>query len=649
MNAGVASGTPRAPVPRVVASQGPVWLVLIYLCLLFLLPSKYSVAGPVGFTPAGLFGLGMFAVWLVLRMNGLMAARSTAVHVAAAGLGVTTIGSYVIAASRPTLPTEMAAADRAIVLAISYAGVLLLTADSVTDHAAMKRVLRWLGALYLPVTLLALAQNFLGHDPLAGLNIPGLVVKVDWLTDVRGGLIRVSGTALHAIEYGVTVAAGLPFLIHQAIYGKKVVFWRFLVALATTTLFLALTRSAVICLVVILLTLLPTWPRSRRRFVYISIPVGAVLLRLIFPGLVGTVVGMFTWFSEDTSTQARSADYESIAGYVARSPLLGLGEGTYLPSIYRTLDNQYLVTLLSQGLLGLVALLAVFGSAVWLAASTRLRTTDEEARSLLQSLLASVLAVGISFAFYDGLSFPQASGLLFVMLGLVAAASRVYAPAREAAPLAPARISGRRRVAVALAGGILAVASTVAFAVPSGTFATTWTFHIRPDQSSTSRYWPLPNIDTVVNLVAAQLISDQGKAEVVADGGTPNYTVAQGTGSLAVEPEASGGGPVLRIRATGRDPAEVERTMEAVRRVTQRTLSNVQLFVDAPAGTDILIDAVSTPAPGPALGHRSRAIVGLGLLFGLASLFVWLLLPRILGFARRRPVEPEDPAIATAS
>jgi hypothetical protein len=65
--------------------------------------------------------------------------------------------------------------------------------------------------------------------------------------------------------------------------------------------------------------------------------------------------------------------------------------------------------------------LAVFATAVDTALVSRRSSTDETTRSLAQSLVAMVAAGTVSFATFDAFGFPQASTLVFLGIGCIAA------------------------------------------------------------------------------------------------------------------------------------------------------------------------------------------------------------------------------------
>lgn len=103
--------------------------------------------------------------------------------------------------------------------------------------------------------------------------------------------------------------------------------------------------------------------------------------------------------------------------------MFGRGVSTFLPS-YRILDNQFLLTLIETGVVGVTALVLLFVTAGYcLRAVVRLRSAITTV-SLAHSLTAALAAALSSFFFFDALSFPQVSGLTFLLIGVAGAVHR---------------------------------------------------------------------------------------------------------------------------------------------------------------------------------------------------------------------------------
>jgi O-antigen ligase len=117
--------------------------------------------------------------------------------------------------------------------------------------------------------------------------------------------------------------------------------------------------------------------------------------------------------------------------------LFGQGFATYLPPIYRVIDNQYLMSALETGLVGVAALLVFLLSGWVLARRARKVATSEETRHLAQCLAASSAVAIFGFGTFDAFSFPMIANVMFLLLGLTGALWRLQTrPAPTSQPAA---------------------------------------------------------------------------------------------------------------------------------------------------------------------------------------------------------------------
>src|SRR5690606_14397215 len=118
------------------------------------------------------------------------------------------------------------------------------------------------------------------------------------------------------------------------------------------------------------------------------------------PGLLGTLRSIFLAFSDDPSIQGRLDDYPVVAEYFANRPWFGRGIGTFLPELYILLDNQWLGTLITHGLVGVAALAGLHVTASALAIIAYRRSQTEADRHLCIALLSTqAIAVLCGFTF----------------------------------------------------------------------------------------------------------------------------------------------------------------------------------------------------------------------------------------------------------
>ena len=148
---------------------------------------------------------------------------------------------------------------------------------------------------------------------------------------------------------------------------------------------MSVSRTGTVGLLAVLIVLVPTWDRQRRReFLRVGILM-VVALKLAAPGLLGTIRALFLSFFVDPSITSRRDDYAYVGEFIGQHPVFGRGYGTFLPESYDFLDNQYLLSLVETGIVGVVALVAVF--------ARRLRPGDRDPSGFGRSCHAGPRAV----------------------------------------------------------------------------------------------------------------------------------------------------------------------------------------------------------------------------------------------------------------
>jgi len=241
----------------------------------------------------------------------------------------------------------------------------------------------------------------------------------------RNGFARAAGTSTHPIEFGVMLSMILPIALHYARTdsGRGLLRRWGPVAAITFAIPITISRSAFIGVIVVLAIVLPSWPVRARRTAYAAIVAVVTVVYLAVPGLLGTLLRLFTGVSTDDSALSRTNSYELAWQFIQRSPLFGRGVSTFLPK-YRILDNQYLGLLIETGLVGLLAFLGLILTGVFVGARLVRSSPDPMVPSLSRSLVASVAAAACAYATFDGFGFPQVAGLTFFCLGCLGALRR---------------------------------------------------------------------------------------------------------------------------------------------------------------------------------------------------------------------------------
>ena len=136
------------------------------------------------------------------------------------------------------------------------------------------------------------------------------------------------------------------------------------------------------------------------------------------PGLIAEFGSLFGSVGSDTSSTSRTSAFTSATPFISQHPWFGRGFGTFLPSSYFFTDDQYLLSLLEIGLVGLAALAALFVTGWMAARNARRLSADPVVRDLAQTLAACVAVPAVAWATFDATSFPMAAGLTFLTLGM---------------------------------------------------------------------------------------------------------------------------------------------------------------------------------------------------------------------------------------
>lgn len=377
-----------------------------------------------------LWGIVMLVWWIVAKLQSRVAAVRASrgiIRFAFAAFVVIALISFAVAIFRGQPADQVSPAFTALVRLMSWAGVLLIAIDGIRTSSDLERIVRRIGIAAGVLAALGIAQ-FITTSSLLDFftSIPGITMPYVDVAE-RGGVARVPGTAIHPLEYATTLNAALPLVIAAAVshgFHWRLTIgrlgWWIPVALISLSALIAVSRSAIIGFGVAALTMLPELPRRYRAIVIIGGVVLAAAAVIAIPGLLATTLNLFAGASNDPSTQSRTGGLVRVPGFIAASPVVGVGFGTFLPRYY-IFDNQWVLIAIELGVLGIIAFAAIFLTAIWSGFGARMRSTDPGTRLLGYALAASVINIAVLFAFFDGLSFPQSGGMFFLIVGLCGA------------------------------------------------------------------------------------------------------------------------------------------------------------------------------------------------------------------------------------
>lgn len=405
-----------------------VTMLTIYIVLLLAIPSSVSL-GPLGSygSPSLLFGLVLLAWWLFSRLQRRsidVAPTAQPIRLAFGAFFVVVLVSFAAALLRGQPVDQVSPAQSAVVRVLAWAGVFLIALDGVRTTYELTKLVRRLAIAGAILALLGLAQFFAHQSFLDWIAaIPG--VKYDQAgLGARGAFTRAAGTAKHPLEYAVAMTAMLPFAFAAATSGgfkpsrgRPSVLWWIPPLLIMITSLVAVSRSAIIGLAVAVIGAVVAMPKKYRGIVLLLLAAAFAAVAVAVPHLLSATLYLFAGAGTDPSTQSRTGALARLPFFMSSSPFIGVGFGTFLPRYY-IFDDEWALLLVETGMAGVASFAGFVAAGVWSTVRGGVLSHRPLIVELSRSFAASLLCIAVLFAFFDGLSFPQAAGLLFLVAGL---------------------------------------------------------------------------------------------------------------------------------------------------------------------------------------------------------------------------------------
>jgi O-antigen ligase len=394
--------------------------------------------------PVTVFGVCLAVCWFASRLHPHLATPGPQPlrWAAAAYLGAI-MAAYAAGFLRPLAGEEAAAADRAMVFYLVYVAVALVCADGIPSRTRLDDLLQTLVALGAVMAVIGHVQVAFGINLVERIRIPGLVDHLEAVEfRARGdGQFQVASTALHYIEFSTVMALLVPFAIHAARHARTgagrtaAAVGAVLIAAAVPV---SLSRTGMVGLAVGLLVLSACWS-WRTRYAVGMLACGLLAaLMVVRPGLLGTLRSIFVHAADDPSVQGRIEDYGPAFAYIAERPLLGRGPGTFIPTLYRYIDNDWLVHLITVGVVGTAAYAAWHVTALALALIAYRRSQREVDRHLCACLMAAQATAVVVAALFDAMAFTTHTLVLSILTGAAGAMWRLTHPSRRVRTAHPA-------------------------------------------------------------------------------------------------------------------------------------------------------------------------------------------------------------------
>jgi hypothetical protein len=401
--------------------------------------------------PAGLpFNLEPYRIAVLLLIFGLILGVMLGhLPLTAAGHGwpLLALGSVAFASqamnwSSLDIPGQPPVALKTLSYFVSFVAIFMLIAAAIQRYADARQIISGLVVGGAIVAVAALIESRTRSNLFENLDdwIPGLVKNPREVLELRGGRLRVRGSAQHPIALGVALTMVVPLAIVLANYAATTarrVLWLLCGAFCTMGALVTVSRTVVAMAVVMTIVgfllrpeqILKFWPAL---FVLPAIAHAAApgtlgaLYKSIFPeeGLAADLNGR-----AGLGGSGRLADLGPGIDLWRESPLVGHGLGfvatTATPvaqgatqgatGFQIIFDNQYMATLVSLGALGLIAAVwVVWGAAFKLIGAARKHREGPEA-DLVAACALSCAGFGASMLFFDAFAFVQATLVFFII------------------------------------------------------------------------------------------------------------------------------------------------------------------------------------------------------------------------------------------
>jgi hypothetical protein len=429
----------------------PTLVGLVLVVILFIPIRRYTLAGglPFALEPYRLLIAVVIPLWLgALLIDPKTRWRSTGLELPSAVFALAVLLSLATNLGRVSLLSGEVL--KLVTFFSSFFAVMYFISSVVDSRQALDRLIQLLVLGGAVVALFALYEWRSGVNVFNSLErvIPLIDFRPEMLppTPARGDRPRVYASGQHAIALGAALVMLLPLAVYLWRRSGKYL-WMGCGALLVMGALSTGSRTAVVMLFVSLVMFFIMKREATVRLLPWLLPM-FIVVQVAMPGTLGTFKSAFfpkqglvqdELAGEGTGT-GRLQDVGPSLQEWGRKPFFGIGFGTRLPSEHdgktnaRILDDQWLSSLLEVGALGIFALVWLFVRAVR-RLKFRAKHDDTDYGWLLTALATSITAYAIGMLTYDAFSFIQVTLLMFVCLGLGAAALRL---APENDPPAPA-------------------------------------------------------------------------------------------------------------------------------------------------------------------------------------------------------------------
>jgi O-antigen ligase len=407
-------------------------LVSIFIALQLIIPARLVISKlPLSLSPASVVALLVGLCWLCTHFtNTLGVAKGlNAVRTMVFVYLCSVLATYGFATYGYLSPDELGLADHSLVLALAAVGMTLGVCDGVRGRDRLDFLLKTVATAGAVVAVVGILQFLLDLDLTQYMRLPGLrsTEDVGFILE-RSAMRRVAATTGHPVEFGVLCAMLLPLAVHlatkagwQAQPSRR---WWLCAGLIAAGLMFSISRSAVLGAAGAGAVLFLGWSAKRRVQAGLTVLAFLALMKIVAPGLLGAFYNLFANIGSDDSIRYRTHDYATASTEISKHLWFGRGLGTWYAPKHQVFDNQYLLSLVEVGVLGLVAFMGIFAAGIYSALRARFMSSDPGDRDLGLTLVAMLVVPIVACATFDFASFKTATALAFLVAGAAGSLSR---------------------------------------------------------------------------------------------------------------------------------------------------------------------------------------------------------------------------------
>ena len=430
--------------------------------ILIPLPLAFKL-GPISVSVGRVLGYALLAGWVAsLARTGRPRLFRTGLELPLAGYVLVSLASAAVNQTAfgavPTLEVLRGIA----VFAFDFVAFFYVASAAMADgKKVVDYALRAVSAATIGIAVLGLVEKITGRNiftlvtpvlPKAAANyVQSLAAAAE---QVRGGVARIRATTEGPNQLGIILVLSLPLILHYSTVARtplRRILWLTGGVLCVLAGLFTESRSVIIGFALVLLVYGICTVRSLlalRRAVVIA--VALLIMFLSIPQVRNTMIVYFRGLAgfQERSASSRVFQASALTSGLLDHPILGAGPETtseqqfllHGATTHITVDDFYVGTLSSVGVLGFIALIGFVGGGLVVALLGVRRAGAQSERSRLAALAAALAAFAALTALFDSLSFYEPSKLYFLLLAATVACTRPsFDPAhRTAADIRPA-------------------------------------------------------------------------------------------------------------------------------------------------------------------------------------------------------------------